>query len=146
MLRCSQPNVVHESIRNLPARGALVLLQFYLELREGSRPTATTCIPSSRLKGLNIPALVITGDHDFFPFAAEHIAQAIPGARLPRERRRQFSLAEERAFEVGEMAAVFERHQVVVPITADLRSDRGDDGQLFPNLVKEGLPTIHQPA
>jgi proline iminopeptidase len=35
-----------------------------------------------RLKGLNIPALVITGDHDFFPFAAEHIAQAIPGARL----------------------------------------------------------------
>jgi pimeloyl-ACP methyl ester carboxylesterase len=34
------------------------------------------------LKGLNIPALVITGDHDFFPFAAEHIAQAIPGARL----------------------------------------------------------------
>src|SRR5215471_2436938 len=35
-----------------------------------------------RLKALNIPALVITGDHDFFPFAAEHIAQAIPGARL----------------------------------------------------------------
>ena len=35
-----------------------------------------------RLKGLNIPALVITGDHDFFPFAAEHIAHAIPGARL----------------------------------------------------------------
>jgi proline iminopeptidase len=35
-----------------------------------------------RLKGLNIPAVVITGDHDFFPFAAEHIAQAIPGARL----------------------------------------------------------------
>lgn len=35
-----------------------------------------------KLKGLNIPALVITGDHDFFPFAAEHIAQAIPGARL----------------------------------------------------------------
>jgi pimeloyl-ACP methyl ester carboxylesterase len=26
--------------------------------------------------------LVITGDHDFFPFAAEHIAQAIPNARL----------------------------------------------------------------
>jgi len=23
-----------------------------------------------KLKGLNIPALVITGDHDFFPFAA----------------------------------------------------------------------------
>jgi len=35
-----------------------------------------------KLKGLNIPALVITGDHDFFPFAAEHIAQAIPGSRL----------------------------------------------------------------
>jgi len=35
-----------------------------------------------KLKGLNIPALVITGDHDFFPFAAEHIAQTIPGARL----------------------------------------------------------------
>ena len=35
-----------------------------------------------KLRGLNIPALVITGDHDFFPFAAEHIAQAIPGARL----------------------------------------------------------------
>jgi proline iminopeptidase len=35
-----------------------------------------------QLKALNIPALVITGDHDFFRFAAEHIAQAIPGARL----------------------------------------------------------------
>jgi proline iminopeptidase len=35
-----------------------------------------------RLKELSIPTLVITGDHDFFPFAAEHIAQAIPGARL----------------------------------------------------------------
>jgi proline iminopeptidase len=35
-----------------------------------------------KLKALSIPALVITGDHDFFPFAAEHIAQAIPGARL----------------------------------------------------------------
>ena len=35
-----------------------------------------------KLKELNIPTLVITGDHDFFPFAAEHIAQAIPGARL----------------------------------------------------------------
>ena len=35
-----------------------------------------------RLKGLKIPTLVITGDHDFFPFAAEHIAQAIPSARL----------------------------------------------------------------
>lgn len=35
-----------------------------------------------KLRGLNIPALVITGDHDFFPFAADHIAQAIPGARL----------------------------------------------------------------
>ena len=34
------------------------------------------------LKRLNIPALVITGDHDFFPFAAKHIAEAIPGARL----------------------------------------------------------------
>jgi len=34
-----------------------------------------------KLKDLNIPTLVITGDHDFFPFAAEHIAQAIPGAR-----------------------------------------------------------------
>src|SRR5262252_4244834 len=27
-----------------------------------------------KLKGLSIPALVITGDHDFFPFVAEHIA------------------------------------------------------------------------
>jgi len=35
-----------------------------------------------RLKNLDIPTLVITGDHDFFPFAAEHIAQAIPKARL----------------------------------------------------------------
>lgn len=35
-----------------------------------------------KLKSLNIPALVITGDHDIFPFAAEHIAQAIPGVRL----------------------------------------------------------------
>ena len=35
-----------------------------------------------KLKGLNIPTLVITGDHDFFPFAAEHIADAIPNARL----------------------------------------------------------------
>jgi proline iminopeptidase len=35
-----------------------------------------------KLQGLNIPTLVITGDHDFFPFAAEHIAKAIPGARL----------------------------------------------------------------
>jgi proline iminopeptidase len=35
-----------------------------------------------KLKGLNIPALVITGDHDFFPFAAAHIAEAIPSARL----------------------------------------------------------------
>jgi proline iminopeptidase len=35
-----------------------------------------------KLKGLNIPALVITGDHDFFPFAAEHIAEAIQDARL----------------------------------------------------------------
>jgi proline iminopeptidase len=35
-----------------------------------------------KLKGLNIPALVITGDHDFFPFVAVHIAQAIPGAHL----------------------------------------------------------------
>jgi pimeloyl-ACP methyl ester carboxylesterase len=29
-----------------------------------------------------MPALVIARDHDFFPFAAEHIAQTIPGARL----------------------------------------------------------------
>ena len=35
-----------------------------------------------KLKGLNMPTLVITGDHDFFPFAAEDIAQAIPGAHL----------------------------------------------------------------
>jgi proline iminopeptidase len=35
-----------------------------------------------KLKGLSILALVITGDHDFFPFVAEHIAEAIPGARL----------------------------------------------------------------
>ena len=35
-----------------------------------------------KLKNLTIPTLIITGDHDFFPFAAEHIAQAIPGARL----------------------------------------------------------------
>jgi len=35
-----------------------------------------------KLKGMHISVLVITGDHDFFPFAAEHIAQAIPNARL----------------------------------------------------------------
>jgi proline iminopeptidase len=35
-----------------------------------------------KLTALSIPTLVITGDHDFFPFAAEHIAQAIPHARL----------------------------------------------------------------
>ena len=35
-----------------------------------------------KLSALKMPALVITGDHDFFPFAAEHIAQAFPGARL----------------------------------------------------------------
>ena len=35
-----------------------------------------------KLRALNVPALVITGDHDFFPFSAEHIAQAIPGAHL----------------------------------------------------------------
>jgi proline iminopeptidase len=35
-----------------------------------------------KLKNLNVPTLIITGDHDFFPFAAEHIAQAIPRARL----------------------------------------------------------------
>jgi len=36
-----------------------------------------------RLKGLRIPTLVITGDHEFIPIsAAEHIAQAIPNARM----------------------------------------------------------------
>jgi proline iminopeptidase len=36
-----------------------------------------------KLKSLNVPTLVITGDHEFIPVAtAEHIAQAIPNARL----------------------------------------------------------------
>ena len=36
-----------------------------------------------RLKGLNIPTLVIHGEYDFIPLeCATHIAQAIPGARL----------------------------------------------------------------
>jgi proline iminopeptidase len=36
-----------------------------------------------RLRNLNIPTLVISGDHDFFPGEiAGHIAQAIPNARL----------------------------------------------------------------
>jgi proline iminopeptidase len=36
-----------------------------------------------RLRRLNIPTLVISGDHDFIPGAiAEHIARAIPNARL----------------------------------------------------------------
>ena len=35
------------------------------------------------LRGLSVPTLVITGDHDFIPVdVAEHIAQAIPGAKL----------------------------------------------------------------
>ena len=36
-----------------------------------------------KLRHLRIPTLVITGDHDFIPLlVAEHIAQAIPNARL----------------------------------------------------------------
>jgi proline iminopeptidase len=36
-----------------------------------------------KLKGLRIPTLVITGDHEFIPIpTAEHIAQAIPNARM----------------------------------------------------------------
>ena len=36
-----------------------------------------------RLKSLNIPTLVISGDHEFIPAGtAEHITQAIPNARL----------------------------------------------------------------
>src|SRR4029450_1819994 len=36
-----------------------------------------------KLRSLNIPPLVIYGDHDFIPsFAAEHIAEALPAARL----------------------------------------------------------------
>jgi len=36
-----------------------------------------------QLKGLKIPTLVLSGDHEFIPpSSAEHIAQAIPGARL----------------------------------------------------------------
>ncbi|WP_129647569.1 alpha/beta fold hydrolase [Peristeroidobacter agariperforans] len=35
------------------------------------------------LRSLAIPTLVITGDHDFIPVdIAEHIAQAVPNARL----------------------------------------------------------------
>jgi proline iminopeptidase len=37
----------------------------------------------SRLRGLSMPTLVITGDHDFIPVEiAEHIAQTIPRAKL----------------------------------------------------------------
>ena len=36
-----------------------------------------------KLKGIRIPTLVITGDHEFIPAAtAEHITQAIPNARM----------------------------------------------------------------
>lgn len=36
-----------------------------------------------RLKGLHIPTLVITADHEFIPIStAEHITQAIPNARM----------------------------------------------------------------
>jgi pimeloyl-ACP methyl ester carboxylesterase len=36
-----------------------------------------------KLRGLRVPTLVITGEDDFIPVAvAEHIAGAIPGARL----------------------------------------------------------------
>jgi proline iminopeptidase len=36
-----------------------------------------------KLRSLRIPTLVITGDHDFIPVeVAEHIAQAIPNAKL----------------------------------------------------------------
>ena len=36
-----------------------------------------------KLKTVSIPALVISGDHEFIPAAtAEHIAQALPNARL----------------------------------------------------------------
>ncbi len=36
-----------------------------------------------KLRGLNIPTLVIAGDHDFIPVeVAEHIAQALPNATL----------------------------------------------------------------
>ena len=36
-----------------------------------------------RLKSIKIPTLVITADHEFIPIStAEHIAQAIPKARL----------------------------------------------------------------
>jgi len=36
-----------------------------------------------RLKSLRIPTLVISGDHEFIPAAAaEHIAHAIPNARM----------------------------------------------------------------
>jgi proline iminopeptidase len=36
-----------------------------------------------KLRTLDVPTLVIRGDHDFIPsFAAEHVAAALPGARL----------------------------------------------------------------
>lgn len=36
-----------------------------------------------KLKTVTVPALVISGDHEFIPAqSAEHIAQAIPKARL----------------------------------------------------------------
>jgi proline iminopeptidase len=36
-----------------------------------------------RLKGLRIPTLVVTGDHEFIPIpTAEHITQALPNARM----------------------------------------------------------------
>jgi proline iminopeptidase len=36
-----------------------------------------------KLRNLSIPTLVISGDHDFFPGEiAEHMARAIPNARL----------------------------------------------------------------
>jgi proline iminopeptidase len=36
-----------------------------------------------KLRSLNVPTLVLYGDHDFIPsFVAEHIAQAVPSARL----------------------------------------------------------------
>jgi len=39
--------------------------------------------PLPRLKSFRIPTLVISGDHEFIPAAAaEHIAHAIPNARM----------------------------------------------------------------
>jgi proline iminopeptidase len=52
------------------------------ERRELGAPASGGYDLHPKLKALSIPTLVITGDHDFFPFAAEHIAQAIPGAQL----------------------------------------------------------------